>query len=250
MPDGQPVLIIGGTRGTGLLIARVLHREGTRIRVLARNLARARRAFGPDVEVLSGDLARTETLGQAVAGVRDIIFTAGCRSGRPATEARIRTVEYEGVVRSLAAARATGFVGRFMYMTASGATRPSLLSTALNLYKGNTLHWRREAETAIRGSQIDYTIIRTGILRNQPGGQRPIHLTQAPLPLSFRYQIARADVAAVFAAALVEPLASRATFEVVWADSHHPSQPLSTLLKRLKSDAEIRNTKHASEAHL
>ncbi len=235
--DRQPILIVGGTRGTGLLIARLLHRQGAGIRVLARDPARARTALGPDIEVVQGDLTKVDTLRPLVAGVRDIIFTAGCRSGRPASETRIKAIEYEGVVHTLASARAAGFRGRFLYMTASGVTSTSILSAGLNVYKGNTLVWRRRAERAIRESSIDYTIIRAGMLLNRPEGRRPIRLTQEPLPLSFRNRIARADVARVFAAALDEPNASRATFEVVWA-RQQPTEPWSTSLKRLKSDDE------------
>src|SRR5262250_1419617 len=35
MSDSQPILVIGGTRGTGLLITRLLLRRGQRVRVLA-----------------------------------------------------------------------------------------------------------------------------------------------------------------------------------------------------------------------
>ena len=41
MKSHLPFLVIGGTRGTGLLIARLLHRQGIRVRVLARDRERA-----------------------------------------------------------------------------------------------------------------------------------------------------------------------------------------------------------------
>jgi len=239
MSETQPVLIIGGTRGTGLLIARSLRRRGVKLRVLARDPACAQAVIGADVEVLPGDLTKADTLRTLVSGVRHIIFTAGCRSGRPASEARIKATEYEGVVHTLAQARAAGFHGRFLYMTASGATTPSLLASCLNLYKGNTLVWRRQAETLIRESRVDYTIIRTGMLLNRLGGLRPILLTQEVLPLSIRYRIARADVAEVFTAALFEPRASCATFEVASAHEGEARNSWLTSLTRLKSDAEL-----------
>jgi uncharacterized protein YbjT (DUF2867 family) len=96
--------------------------------------------------------------------------------------------------------------------------------------------WRRRAEDAIRASGVDYTIVRTGMLLNRPKGQRAIRLTQEALPLSFRYRIARADVAEVFVAGLGEPRASRSTFEVVW--DRQPVEDWRALLKGLKSDAE------------
>ena len=215
-PDG-PVLLIGGTRGTGLLIARRLISAGRAVRVLARDPDRAARDLGTVAQVVRGDVTDESTLDPALAGASAVIFTAGCRSGRPARERRVRRTEYGGVVNTLAAAHRTGFAGRFMYMTASGIGMRSFWTMALNLYKGNTLHWRQRAEAAIRASALPYTIIRTGMLTNSPAGTHAVEVTQRPLPLSPRHRIARADVAAAFVAALDHPRTIRTTFELVWA---------------------------------
>ena len=94
--------------------------------------------------------------------------------------------EFEGTRNVLAAARATGFGGRLLYMNASGVTSQSLSARFLNLWKGNTLRWRCRAEAAIRSSGLDYTIIRAGVLLNRPPGTRALLVTQRPLPLSLR----------------------------------------------------------------
>jgi uncharacterized protein YbjT (DUF2867 family) len=56
------VLVIGGTRGAGLLIARLLRERGYRVRVLARDLARASTGLGSSFEVVAGDLTKADTL--------------------------------------------------------------------------------------------------------------------------------------------------------------------------------------------
>ena len=234
----KPILIIGGTRGTGLLIARLLDHRVLPVRVLARDPVRARTTLGSRVEVIAGDVTKKETLPRAIEGTSHIIFTAGCRSGHPASETRIKATEYDGVLNTLASAQRAGSTGRFLYMTSSGVARRSFVSACLNLYKGNTLAWRRRAEDAIRGSGLDYTIIRTGMLQNGAAGRRVIRLTQEALPLSIRYRIARADVAEAFAAAVDHPRASRATFEIVWAGSGRP-ESWPALFEGLKPDAEL-----------
>jgi uncharacterized protein YbjT (DUF2867 family) len=133
------------------------------------------------------------------------------------------------------AARAVAFAGRLLYMTSSGLTVPSLSTRALNLWKGNTLIWRKRAEAEIRGSGIDYTVIRTGVLLNSPGGRHEIRITQEALPLSIRYRIARADVAQLFVAALDHPGTSRATFEAVWGARGVPAD-WSAMLTALTAD--------------
>jgi uncharacterized protein YbjT (DUF2867 family) len=219
MSADDPVLLIGGTRGTGLLIAHLLVKQGVPVRVLARDPLAAARRLGPRPEILLGDVTQPDTLRPAVAAARHIIFTAGCRSGRPVRESRVRRVEYEGVVNTLDAARRAGFAGRFLYMTASGVGQRSFWTMALNIYKGNTLAWRGRAESAIRASGLGYTIVRTGMLTNAAAGQRDIVVTQRPLPLSPRHRISRADVAEVFVAAMANPNTTGVTFEIAWGDS-------------------------------
>ena len=97
-------------------------------------------------------------------------------------EPTIKATEYQGVINALEAARQCGAQGRFLYMTASSVTMPSLATACLNLWKGNTLVWRRRAEDEIRDSGLAYSIIRTGVLLNRPGGRHAIDVTQQPLP--------------------------------------------------------------------
>jgi uncharacterized protein YbjT (DUF2867 family) len=234
--DRRSILVIGGTRGTGLAIVELLRRSNVRVCVLARNPAAAAALLGPGVQVIAGDITRAETLGPAVDRASHVVFTAGVRSGRPARESLIKATEYQGVLNTLAAARSTRFEGRFLYMTASGLTIRSLSTIFLNLYKGNTLVWRRRAEAEIRASGLDYTIVRAGFLLNRPGGQHAVVVRQDSLPLAFRYRIARADVAEAFVAALDHPRASRATFEVVWGRGRR-DENWKELLDRVRPDA-------------
>lgn len=218
-----------------MLIAHLLHRQGIPIRVLARNPARAATLFDRNVHLVCGDVTRPETLPAALDEVRHIIFTAGCRSGYPVGERQIKATEFDGVVNTLNAARQSGFAGRFLYMTSSGLSIPSWSTACLNLWKGNTLVWRRRVEDEIRASRVAYTIIRTGILLNRPGGQRAIDVTQQSLPLALRYRIARADVAEVFVASLNHPKASGATFDVVWGRGRR-QEAWTGFLDRLEPD--------------
>jgi uncharacterized protein YbjT (DUF2867 family) len=209
------VLVVGGTRGVGLLIARRLSDRGCHVRVLARDPVRASAELGPSFEVVTGDLTKADSLPPAVADVDDIIFTAGAPSGRYAPESLVKAVDYQGVVDTLAAARRAGLGGRFVYLNTIGIATPSLAGTLINLLKRNTLVWRRRVEDAIRSSGLDYTIIRVGFLLNRPGGERAVMVSQDALPLSLRHRIARADVAETFVEAMRDPRASRTTFEIV-----------------------------------
>jgi uncharacterized protein YbjT (DUF2867 family) len=231
----QRILIIGGSRGTGLLIARRLSERGDTVSVMTRFPERTRALVGSAIQVVAGDITQPATLLPAIDDADQIVFTAGVRSGRPASQSKIRVTEYEGTRHTLQAAAASGFRGRLLYMTASGATTPSIWSTFLNIYKGNTLVWRRRAEEAIRASDIDYVIIRAGILLNVAPRRHAIHISQDDLKLSPRYRIARGDVADVFVEVLRRPSVSRTTFDVVWGRGPY-REGWMTALDALKPD--------------
>lgn len=233
MTHDAPILVIGGTRGTGCLIARRLRDQGSAVRILARDPAAAVERLGSSFEIVHGDITQPPTLPPAIAGTQHIVFTAGCRSGHPVGEREIKRTEFEGVSNTLAAASSDGFRGRFLYMTSSGVHSRSFWTIALNIYKGNTLAWRARAESLIRDSGLAYTIIRTGVLLNAVGGRHEIDVTQQELPLSPRHRIARADVASVFVAALTQPRAERATFEITWRKG---AGPWREALDRLERD--------------
>ena len=232
----NPILLIGATRSTGLLAARVLQQRKIPIRVLARNPAAARDTVGEDVEIVLGDVTKQDTLLPAFEGVSHVVFTAGVRSGRFAREAVVKATEYDGVLNTIAAARVQGFRGRFVYMTSIGVTRQSMFGSALNIWKGNTLLWRRRAEDAIRSSGLDYTVVRVAFLLNWAGRRHEIHISQSESPLKLPECIARADVADALVEAIFHPNTARTTFEIRWDKG--PTRPnWSVLLNGLKPDA-------------
>jgi uncharacterized protein YbjT (DUF2867 family) len=232
------VLVIGGTRGTGLLIARLLRERGFRVRVLARDPDRAAAQLGSFFEVVAGALTKAETLAPAVTDVDHIIFTAGAPSGRYAPENLVRATDYQSVVDTLSAARRASLRGRFVYLNSIGIRTPSLAGTLMNLLKRNTLVWRRRVEDHIRASDLDYTIIRVGFLLNRLGGEHAVIVGQDALPLALRHRIARADVAEAFVEAMQHPSASRATFEIVWGKGRR-RESWSGLFETLKPDQRV-----------
>jgi NAD(P)-dependent dehydrogenase (short-subunit alcohol dehydrogenase family) len=66
MSERGPVLVIGGTRGTGLLVAELLARQGTRVRVLARDRVGAAARLDHTIEIVPGDITQPATLPPAV----------------------------------------------------------------------------------------------------------------------------------------------------------------------------------------
>ena len=190
------ILVIGGTRGTGKLCIERLIARGDRVRLAARNTEKARKLFGDRVEHVTVDLAHPDaTLKDCFDGIDHVIFTAAVPAG-PAKESAVRTVDFEGVVATLAAAKAARFQGRFVYMTTIGVHHQSAFMAFLNFIKGDLSGWRARAEEAIVSSQVDYAIVRAGALTNGSGG-RSLSVTPGDRPLTFGTWVNRDDVARV-----------------------------------------------------
>src|SRR5687768_16054909 len=100
MNDGL-VLVIGGTRSTGLHAVQALHARGVPVRVLARKPAAAAKRLPADVEIVLGDVTMAESLVPAFEGASQLIFTAGVRSGRFARASVVKATEYEGVLNTI-----------------------------------------------------------------------------------------------------------------------------------------------------
>lgn len=230
----ERVLVIGGTRGTGLLIARLLLQRKYRVRVLARDPESAMRRLDPSVEVVAGDITKPDSLPSAFQGINHLIFTAGVRSGRFASEKLVKMTDYLGVLNTLEVAKDVNFKGRFMYLNSIGINTASWAASLLNFVKGNTLIWRRRVEDEIRDSELDYSIIRVGFLLNRKSS-RAVEISQNDLPLSPRNRLARSDVAETFVEALKHPNASHTTFEIRWGRSNQ-HEDWNVRFGRLKSD--------------
>ena len=67
------ILVTGATGKTGRHLARELVRRGERVRAFVRNPAAAAAVLGPEVEIVAGDLDRTDTLEVAMSGV-DLLY--------------------------------------------------------------------------------------------------------------------------------------------------------------------------------
>jgi uncharacterized protein YbjT (DUF2867 family) len=120
--------------------------------------------------------------------------------------ARKRTVDYGGAVKLIDAAKANG-VRRYLIVSSMGAGDPDAGAGPMRTY----LQAKADADTAVRDSGLDFTIVRPGGLTDDPGTGR----VEAAPSLGRRGSITRADTAAVLLAALDTPSTIGRTFEVL-----------------------------------
>lgn len=142
------ILVVGATGLLGSEIVRRLCVHGHAVRALwrpASGRADALAALG--VERTAGDLKEPATLHAACAGCDTVISTAtaaGRRGGRDS----LRTVDRDGQLALVEAARAAG-VRRFVFVSVSPSLRPT----------SSLVRYKRLVEAAVRASGMEWVIL-------------------------------------------------------------------------------------------
>ncbi|CAI2718745.1 SDR family oxidoreductase [Nitrospina watsonii] len=141
------LLIIGGTGMLGHPVARKFQKEGCAVRVLTRNLDRAREVLGDGFDLRQGDVEDPASLDRALAGCDGVhINLQGGNSDR-----QLEAIEYRGTLNILGAAEK------------AGVQRLSTISYAVDLENHPHVPYasvKHRTETAVAKSPIPHTIFR------------------------------------------------------------------------------------------
>jgi putative NADH-flavin reductase len=187
------VLVIGGTRGIGREVVVAAHAAGHELTLLARNPERISLPV-TGVRVVVGDAGDADDIERAVAGQDAVVWTVGVGPTRRPVHLFSRSTQF------LLAAMAKHRVRRLVCVTGIGAgdsrghggffynriVQPLFLKT---VYED-----KDRQEAMLRGSDVDWTIVRPGTLTNGPA----TGLTRALTDLTgvTAGKVSRADVAA------------------------------------------------------
>ena len=142
------ILVAGGTGRLGTLVVRDLAERGQSVRVLTRDLARARHLESAATEIVTGDVRQPGTLRAAVQGTQTVISAvhgfAGPGRVSPAS------VDRDGNTNLISAAGLAG--ADVVLMSVVGASPDS----RMDLFRA-----KFEAEQHLRESGVEWTIVRS-----------------------------------------------------------------------------------------
>lgn len=192
------VVIAGGHGKIALRLAALLAGRGDIVTGVVRNPAHREdvQKAGASAAVLDLESATVDQLATHLAGADAVVFAAGAGAGSGA--ARKDTVDRAAAVLLADAAEATG-VRRYLLVSSTGVDAEPAPGT--DEVWAAYLRAKRDAEDAVRGRDLDWTILRPGGLTDDPGtGQ----VLLAPPPVD-RGEVTRDDTAAVLAALLEAP---------------------------------------------
>jgi uncharacterized protein YbjT (DUF2867 family) len=201
------VAIAGGHGKIALLLGQLLAARGDTVRGMIRNPDQEGDLRAVGIEPVLCDLESESDVASAVRGADAVVFAAGAGPG--SGDARKKTVDRDGAVKLVEAAKAEG-ISRYLIVSAMGADKaPEDGSEGFGAY----LQAKFEADEAVRASGLDYTVVRPGGLTDDPG----TGLVAVAEHLD-RGQIPRADVAAVFLACLDQPATIGKSFDLISGD--------------------------------
>jgi uncharacterized protein YbjT (DUF2867 family) len=165
--------------------------------------------LGAEVRLLDIENQDASAFAEAFAGCDAVVFAAG--GGPDGNIERKRTVDLGGSLKSIEGSGQAG-IRRFVQVSAIGVDDPVPEDTG-DVWRAY-VEAKRDADAALRGSDLDWTIIRPGRLTNDPG-TGTVSLGDEVQ----RAEIPRADVAAVIAAVLAEDASIGHQWNLVGGDT-------------------------------
>jgi len=149
------VFVTGGSGFVGSFVIGELLRRGYGINALAHHGTIA----NPSVRAVAGDLFNPSSLDEGIRGCDAIIHLVGIIAEKPSKGTTFERIHVEGT-RCIVDAARRNQVRRLVHMSALG-TRPN----AVSQYH----HTKWKAEEYVRGSDLDWTILRPSLIHG-PGG--------------------------------------------------------------------------------
>ncbi|MFJ2754500.1 NAD(P)H-binding protein [Nocardioides sp. NPDC087217] len=205
------IAIVGGHGKVALQLHPILAAAGHTPVALVRNESyRAElEALGAEVGLLDIENQDADGFAAAFAGCDAVVFAAG--GGPDGNIERKRTVDLEGSTKSIAGAKAAG-IRRFVQVSAISVDEP-VPADAGEVWKAY-VEAKRDADIALRDSDLAWTILRPGGLTDEPATGR-VKLAEKV----DRDTIPRADVAAVIAAVIDDDATVGKQWELVSGDA-------------------------------
>ena len=202
------VLIVGGHGQIALRLERLLIAAGHTVRGVIRNPDHAADLEAKGAAPIVFDVERDQGLAEHVRGADAVVFAAGAGPG--SGPERKLTVDLGGATKLIDAAREAG-VDRYVMVSSIGVDRPDRWSEAMRPY----FEAKRDADAALLDSGLQYTIVRPGNLRDDPGSGR----IEVGTPLEQYGPIPRDDVATTLLAVLETPATIGVTFDLIGGET-------------------------------
>ena len=196
--------VAGATGETGQRIVKELVNAEIPVRALVRNLEQGQSLLPPEAELVLGDVLKPDSLPNAVGDCTVLLSATGARPSLNPTGPY--QVDYQGTKNLINVAKETN-IEHFVMVSSLCVSR---FFHPLNLF-WLVLFWKKQAETELQKSGLNYTIVRPGGLRNE---DTPDAIVMSQADTQFEGNIPRTKVAQVCVASLQQAQAKNKILEI------------------------------------
>ena len=194
----ENILVAGANGTTGKQIVNLLKSSQYFNPIAMVRKEEQQKQFEADgVKTVLADL--TQDLTHTIKNIDKVIFAAGS-GGKNVVE-----VDQEGAKRLMAVAKMAN-VNKFVMLSSMGADNPESVEDLQDYMKA-----KQNADEHLKGSGLNYTIVRPGTLNNNKGKGK-IELNEK---LNKQGEISRADVAQTLVRSLHDDAPHNTTFEII-----------------------------------
>jgi nucleoside-diphosphate-sugar epimerase len=197
------ILVAGAHGKTGLQIVEYLVEQDHNVRAMIRDESQSKQMEERGALPYIADLERDVEF--AVEGSDVVIFAAG--SGPDTGEDKTWAIDRDGALKLIDACERNG-VERFILLSSVGTDKPEEGPEKMRPY----LKAKSESEEKLRKSKLNYTIVRPGMLNNDPESGKIIAQERLDGKMG---QISRSDVALTIAKSVENPNTFHKTFEMI-----------------------------------
>jgi uncharacterized protein YbjT (DUF2867 family) len=156
------VVVAGGHGKVGLRLLALLADRGHRARGLIRNADHARDLHQVGAEPVLCDIEALDDISRCCTGADAVVFAAGAGPG--SGPERKRTVDYDGAVKLIEAAKKNG-IDRYLMVSALKVERPGEWPEPMVPY----YEAKRDADEALMRSGLNISVVRPGSLTDDAG---------------------------------------------------------------------------------
>ncbi len=142
------ILVLGGTGHYGRHIVKALTADNQKVRILSRNMTKARQILGEEPEIIIGDITSKEVVIQALEGVNAIVISVSAFNRKMIR--KLKLIERDSVLMVFEEAERLG-INRIVYISVYG--KPD---TNVDMLQGRI---KREIEDTLEKSSFNYTIL-------------------------------------------------------------------------------------------
>ncbi len=199
------IFVAGATGQTGRHIVRQAIEKDLAVKALVRDLDQAKSILPFSAELILGDVLKPATFEPHLADCDVLLCATGATPSLDPTGPY--QVDYQGTKNLVDAAKANG-IQHFILVSSLCVSK---FFHPLNLF-WLILYWKKQAESYLQASGLDYTIVRPGGLKNEDNSESIVMKGADTL---FDGSIPRSKVARVCVEAIFQPEAKSKIMEII-----------------------------------